>query len=130
MARPEGEGGGGSRSIRIKRLERVAFERASSVVLFELSDPRLQNVSLSRAELAGDLSLVTFYWSVIGNDAVRSKVQHALTDSAVHVQREVAKVFHTRRCPHVRFEFDPSIAGAVKMGALLEKLKAERGEEE
>ena len=118
------------KSIRIQRLERVAFERASTVVLFELSDPRLENVSLTRAELANDLSGVTLYWSVIGNEAVRNKVQHALKDSAVHVQGEIAKVFHTRTCPRVKFEYDPSIAGAVKMGAILENLKAERGEEE
>lgn len=120
--------------IRIQKLERVAFERASSVVLFELSDPRLVHMSLTRADLSGDLSYVTLYWSVIGGDGARSKVEHALRDAAPQVQREIAKVFHTRRCPRVRFQYDPSIAGAVKMGALLEKLAVERketgGEEE
>jgi ribosome-binding factor A len=114
------------KSIRIQKLERVAFERASTVVLFELSDPRLEHVSVTRAELANDLSIVTLYWSVLGGDPVRSKVEHALRDAAPHVQREIAKVFHTRTCPRVRFQFDPSIAGAVHMGNVLERLAAER----
>jgi ribosome-binding factor A len=118
------------RSIRILKLERAALERASQVVLFQLADPRMASVTITRAALANDLSIVTLYWSVIGDEAVRSRVEHALRDAAVHVQGEIAKVFHTRKCPRVRFQYDPSIAGAVKMGALLEKLNAERRERE
>lgn len=125
----------GDKSIRIQKLEKVAIQRASSVVLFELADPRLGRVTLSRADLANDLSTVTFYYSVLGTDGDRSKVAHALKAATGHVQREVAQVFHTRRCPIVRFEFDPSIEGAVKMSGVLERLAAERkaaggGEEE
>jgi ribosome-binding factor A len=116
----------GGKPIRIQKLEKVALQRASSVVLFEMSDPRLGNVTLTRADLANDLSSVTFSYSVLGTEADRSKVAHALRAATGHVQTEVAKVFHTRKCPAVRFQFDPSIEGAVKMGAILERLAAER----
>ena len=124
----KGERGG--KSIRIQKLERVALERASTVVLFEMSDPRLESVTLTRADLTNDLSELTLFWSTYGNEAVKSKVTHALRDAARHVQGEIAKVFHTRKCPKVKFEYDPSIAGAVRMGEILSKLKEERGEEE
>ena len=114
------------KSIRIQKLERIALERASSVVLFELSDPRLVNVTLTRADLTNDLSLVTFYWSVYGTEADRNKTARALKDAAGHVQREVAAVFATRRSPHVRFEFDPSIEGGIRVTNLIDRLAAER----
>ena len=120
----------GGKSIRIQKLEKVAIQRASNVVLFEMADPRLSLVTLTRADLANDLSTVTFYYSVLGAAGDRSKVTHALRDATGHVQREVARVFHTRKCPAVRFEYDPSIEGSVKMGALLGKLAAERAERE
>lgn len=118
------------KSIRIQKLERIALERASSVVLFELSDPRLVNVTLTRAHLTNDLSLVTFFWSVYGTAADRNKTTRALKDAAGHVQREIAAVFDTRRSPHVRFEFDPSIEGGIRVTNLIDRLAAERTEQE
>lgn len=120
----------GGKSIRIQKLEKVALQRASQVVLFELSDPRMVRVTLTRADLANDLSAVTFRYSVLGSEADRNKVARALRDATGHVQSEVARVFHTRKCPAVRFEFDPSIEGAVRMGALLDNLAKERVEHE
>ena len=124
------------REIRILKLERLALQRASTFVLYELADPRLRDLTLTRAELANDLSAATIYWSVLGGPGDRSRVEHALRDAAGSVQRAIAGVFHTRTCPRIRFEFDPSIEGSVKMGNLLAKLEAERlareaaGEEE
>lgn len=118
------------KTIRLQKLERLALQRASEVVLYELADPRLVRVTLTRANLAGDLSYVTFYWSVLGTDGDRSKVAHALRSAAGHVQGEVAKVFHTRKSPHVRFEFDPSIEGGLRVTNLLDRLEAERAERE
>ena len=113
-------------SIRLKRLSRLALERASEVVLYELSDPRLEMVTLTRVKLSSDLSFATIFWSCLGDDAARSKASHALASAAAHVQREIADVFHTRRSPRVKFEFDPSIAGAIHVGKLLDELREER----
>lgn len=116
------------KSIRIQRLERIAFERASSVVLFELADPRLTNVSLTRAELSNDLSHVILYWSVLGGQADRNKVEKALKAATRIVQTAIAKKFDTRKCPLVQFKFDPSIEGAIRVTNLIDKLVAESKE--
>lgn len=118
------------KDIRLKRLERVALERASQVVLFELADPRLKLVTITRVNLAADLSYVTIYWSVYGTKGDRSKAEHALRQAASVVQGEVAKVFHTRRSPKVTFEFDPSIEGAIHMNEVMNQLAAERAARE
>lgn len=112
--------------VRLRRLERVALQRASEVVAHELSDPRLTMVTLTRIKLAADLSAATLFWSVLGGQADRNKVQRALTDSASVVQSEIAHVFHTRRSPRIRFEFDPSIEGAIRMSSILGGLAADR----
>ena len=46
------------------------------------------------------------------------------------VQSEVAKVFHTRRSPHLKFEFDPSIEGAMRVNSLMTDIAAERAARE
>jgi len=121
--------------IRLKKLERLALRRASEIVLHELADPRLTFVTVTRVELAGDLSHGTIFWSTLGEGGQRSKVEHALRDAAPVVQSEIAKVFRTRRTPHIVFKFDKSIEGASRVSGILDAIKKERiarvgGEEE
>ncbi len=116
--------------LRIRRLEKLALRRASEIVLHELSDPRLTMVTLTRVDLAKDLSTGTIWWSTLGEGGARSKVDHALRAAAPFVQSEVAKVFRTRRTPQIRFRFDESIEGAVRVSSLLDRLAKERAERE
>jgi ribosome-binding factor A len=121
--------------IRLKRLEKLAMRRASEIVIHELADPRLTFVTITRVELAGDLSHGTIFWSTLGEGGQRSKVEHALRDAAGVVQSEIAKVFRTRRTPHIVFKFDKSIEGASRVSGILDAIKKERvartgGEEE
>lgn len=114
--------------IRLKRLEKLALHRASEIVLHELSDPRMTFVTLTRVQLAKDLSHAVIFWSTLGEGGQRTKVEHALRDAAPFVQTEIAKVFATRRTPHVTFRFDPSIEGAVRVSGILDAIKRERVE--
>ncbi len=112
--------------IRLKRLEKLAHQRASEIVLYELADPRLEFLTVTRVKLSSDLSWLTVFWSTIGTRGDRSKIAHALDDAVGEVQRGIAEVFHTRRSPRVKFAYDPSIEGAIELGHLLDDLKAER----
>ncbi len=95
-------------------------------MLYELSDPRLTLITLTRCELTADLSYITIHWSVIGDDADRSKVSHALNDSRPVVQGAIGDAFQTRKTPKIRWKFDESVEGAMKVGSLLDDLKQER----
>jgi ribosome-binding factor A len=117
-------------SIRIKRLEKQALQTASKVVLFEMHDPRLQLVTLTRVKLTSDLSFATIYWSSLDQAGSRTKIEHALNSAAGHVQRAIAVAFSTRRSPRVTFQFDKSIEGAIRVTGLIEELNVERAERE
>lgn len=119
-----------AKSIRVKRLEKLAMQRAGEVVGYELSDPRVSMVTVTRAELTGDLSYLTLYWSTLAEGGDRTAVAHALEQARGHVQREIARVFHTRRAPQLRWKFDEGIEGAMRVDKLLDELRAEREEVE
>ena len=117
------------RDVRLKRLTQIVHRRASEVVLFELKDPRLGFVTVTRVKLTNDLRHAIVYYSVVGTDADRSRTSHALEHARGHVQTQIAKVMRTRVTPLVRFEYDHSVEGSVRVSKLLAELSAERGED-
>jgi ribosome-binding factor A len=111
-----------------QRLTEVIRQRAAHVILFELRDPRMGFVTITKVKLAPDMSTCVIYWSVIGTAGEKSKTMHALEHARVFVQRRVAEGLRTRSAPILSFEFDPSVEGSIKMGGLLKSLRDERGE--
>ena len=118
------------REVRLEKLAQLVQRRASEVILFELNDPRLGFVTISRVKLAGDLRHAVIYYSVVGSESDRSKTQHALEHATGHIQSEIARAMHTRVTPLVRFEFDEGVAGSIRVSRILDELKEERGEQE
>lgn len=116
--------------VRIQRLQARIKERASQVILHELKDPRLGFLTLTKVKLTRDLSFATIYYSILGNDAERSRTQKALEHARGFIQREVAKVLHTRIVPTIQFSFDESVEGSIRISRLLDELQSERAENE
>jgi len=118
------------RDVRLEKLTQLVHRRASEVISYELNDPRLGFVTISRVKLSGDLKYAVIYYSVLGTEGDRSKTEHALEHAQGHVQSEIASVMHTRVTPIVRFEYDESVAGTIRVSQLLDELRDERGEQE
>lgn len=110
------------------RISEQIRQRAAHVILFELKDPRMGFVTITRVKLAPDFTSCVIFWSVFGSEGDRSKTRHALESSKLYVQRRVAEGLRTRTAPQLSFEYDESVEGAIKMGDLLHKLRDERGD--
>ena len=52
---------------RLERVAEVVREVASETILFELRDPRVKGVTVTRAEVSGDLQHSKVYVSVMGS---------------------------------------------------------------
>jgi len=98
-------------------------ERAAYCLHFELKDPRATFVTVTRVELTNDLSLAKVYYSVMGDDADRSKAAHMLEHARGFVQRQVARVLHMRRMPTLRFEYDDSIETAAHIDQVIREAR-------
>ncbi|MBN2490040.1 MAG: 30S ribosome-binding factor RbfA [Planctomycetes bacterium] len=110
---------------RIERLKKVILRRASDVILYELHDPRLGFVTLSKVELTQDIRHATIYYSVIGADAERSRTGHALEDARGYIQKQIAAVLKTRVTPQIRFRFDESIEGVLRISRTIDEARAQ-----
>lgn len=111
--------------IRIQRLQELIKQTISRVVQFDLADPRIGIVTITKVKLSSDLSSCVVGYSVLGSPSQRSQCKHALDDGRGYVQRAVAKAMQTRTTPHVQFVFDETIEGSVRINSILKEVLPE-----
>lgn len=111
----------------VARIAARIKERVAHCVEFELSDPRSSFITITRVEVARDLSAAKIYYSVLGTPGERSKAQHMLVDATGFVQRQLGRVLRTRRIPRLTWFYDESIEHAARMEkAIQEALRRDR----
>ncbi|HKE00239.1 MAG TPA: 30S ribosome-binding factor RbfA [Planctomycetota bacterium] len=116
-----------------RTAERIASwiqRKVATMLLRDLQDPRAAFITVTRVKISRDLETATVYYSVLGDDAERSKAAHLLERARPFIRREVAKGLHTRTAPDVGFEYDEAIAGTLHMTELLDRLARERASRE
>ena len=93
----------------LARLESRIKERVAYCLEFELNDPRSAFLTVTKVELARDIGSVKVYYSVLGNEADRSKSEHMLASARGFVQKQMGRVLRTRRIPRITWVYDDSI---------------------
>lgn len=109
-------------------MESRIRERAAYCLQFELNDPRSGLVTITRVELAQDLSSGKIFYSTLGDQADRNKCKAMLASAAGFIQRQVARVLETRTVPHLSFHFDESLERASNMDRLINEALKKDGE--
>src|SRR5436305_4908505 len=94
---------------RLERVAEVVREVASETILFELGDPRVKNVTVTRAEVSGDLQHAKVYVSVMGSPAETKLTMNGLKHAAGFVQSKLANRLKTRFTPTITFVLDEGV---------------------
>ena len=118
-----------------RRTERIAEQLRSEiarVLTVEATDPRIRFVTLTRVDVAPDLSRAVVFWSAIetGNAESVEQVGAGLRSAASFVRSRLAQVLPLRRIPELHFRFDPSLVRGDEMLALLKRLSTDRAKAE
>ncbi|QDU68251.1 30S ribosome-binding factor RbfA [Engelhardtia mirabilis] len=103
----------------IAKLQARILERAAYCVEFELNDPRVGMITLTRCELSSDLAHAKIFFTVLGGPTERRKTERALESAAGFVQRQLGRVLRTRKIPRVRWAFDESVEYADEMDRMI-----------
>jgi len=107
------------KSHRLARVSEVVREVAAEAILFELKDPRVKNVTVTRAEVSADLQHAKVFVSVMGTEKQQSLSLHGLRSAAGFIQTRLAKRLTTRYVPHVTFVKDDGIKKSAEIARLL-----------
>jgi len=104
---------------RLARVSEVIREVAASTILFELKDPRVKNVTVTRAEVTADLQHAKVYVSVMGSEKEQKLTMHGLQAAAGFVQAKLAKRLTTRYVPHVTFVLDDGVKKSIEISRII-----------
>lgn len=106
---------------RMAKASEAIRETVSTTILFELKDPRVKNVTVLRAEAAGDLKTAKVYISVMGDAKKQSLCMHGLESARGFIQAKLADRLQTKYTPVLKFILDPG----VKLSAMTSQLLKE-----
>ena len=100
-----------------RRVNEQAREVIASILLFEISDPRLQMVTITGCEVSCDRSVCNVYFST---DQDRYEdVAKAFEKAAGRIRSLMAKKLSWRVAPELRFRLDKSVDTAADIASAL-----------
>ena len=103
-------------------------EVAAEAILFEIRDPRVKGVTVTRAEVSGDMQHAKVHVSVMGTEKEQQLTLHGLRNASGFVQSKLAKRMTTRFIPHVTFVLDEGVKKSIEITKLIEEEAKRRGE--
>jgi ribosome-binding factor A len=110
---------------RVARVAEVIREVASETILFELKDPRVKGVTVTRAEVSADLQHAKVFVSIMGTAAEQKLTMHGLRHAAGFVQSKLASRLRTRFTPVITFVLDEGVKKSIEMTRLINEALAQ-----
>jgi len=107
------------KSHRLARVSEVVRETAAQAILFDLKDPRVKGVTVTRAEVSGDLQHAKVFVSVMGTDKEQQLTMHGLKSAAGFIQTKLAERLTSRYVPHVTFVLDEGVKKSIEIAKII-----------
>lgn len=108
-------------SRRTERIAEAIREVVASAILFEVSDPRVQGVTVLRAEVTGDLRNATVFVTLMGSEAEQEESFRGLRSARGFLQSRVAARLQTRFTPTLAFKIDEGVKKSIAMSRLIDE---------
>lgn len=112
-------------SRRTEQIAEAIKEEVSELIQKELRDPRLGFVTVTRVEVSPDLKFAKVFFSVLGDEQVKTDSIKVLKRASGYLRRELAHVLSIRYTPELHFQFDEAMEHGDKIQRLLIQLEAE-----
>jgi len=99
----------------LQRLLSELFQR-------ELSDPRLQGISVTDVKIDRELEHADVYINALGDESREKEAMRALQKATGFLRREIARRMRLRKVPQLHMHWDPTLRQAMEVEAILDSL--------
>jgi ribosome-binding factor A len=94
----------------------------SQLLLREVSDPRLQDITVTEVSLDPELMVAKVYVSGMGDENREPEVMQGLRRAGGFLRREVGKRIRLRNTPELHFYWDNTLARADRINEIISNL--------
>jgi len=113
-------------SRRLARMAQAIRESVSSAILFELKDPRVQDVTVVGVDVAGDLRSARVRVTVRGDSKAQTLSLHGLKSARGFLQSKIGARLETRYIPVLEFTLDDEARQHLEAAQLLSEIEQEQ----
>lgn len=115
-----------------KRADRVADlirEEVNRILVRDIMDPRVRNVTITDVRVTDDLRIAKIYFVPLGQDSPSEEVLRSLEKATPFFRRNLGKQLNLRFVPEIHFYFDDVFARGQRMETLFGEIrKKENGD--
>ncbi|MBL8852159.1 MAG: 30S ribosome-binding factor RbfA [Planctomycetaceae bacterium] len=101
------------------KIAQAIRQVVSTVILFELRDPRIQHVTVLGTEVAEDLRSAKVFVSVMGTDTAQRLALQGLNAARGFIQSRIADELKLRQTPILEFALDQGIKRSIEVSKTL-----------
>lgn len=109
------------KSLKSKKTASLFQREISKIILEEIKDPHIKNVTITDCDVTNDLSFAKVYFTVLDRD-VTEEVKKALNKASNYIEVTLSKHIDIRKMPKISFHEDTSIEYGEKIDKKLEEL--------
>ncbi len=112
-------------SMRKDRMSEQLQQEIAKIVQFEMKDPGLGFITITKVELSNDFSYAKVGFSCLGDQAARDRTQEALDRAAGYTRGQIKRRLRIKVIPEISFHYDHSVENSIALSAKLDSLKDE-----
>ena len=109
-------------SLKRERMSERIHQILSQLLLREIADPRLQDVTITEVSLDPELMFAKVYVSAMADENREREVMKGMRRARGYLRREVGKRIRLRHTPELHFHWDNTLAQADRINAIIASL--------
>jgi ribosome-binding factor A len=110
-------------SLKQERMAERIRSILSSLLLLEVRDPRLKNVTVTRVVPDREIQYADVYVNALGDESRRDEVMAGLEHATGFLRSELASRVRLRQTPELHFHWDLNLEHGERMNRLLDELE-------
>ena len=114
---------------RAERVARRILEELSEIVLFEVTDPRLEGIFITDVKVDRELAYANIYISALEGAEREPEIMQGLNSASGFLRSRLAGRVQLRSFPQLRFNWDPTPEHAEHIDRLLDSLKKDENDD-
>lgn len=116
--------------IRLQRIADRIRETLSEMLIYEINDPRLQQIYVTDVKVDRELAFADVYVSAVEGVSRAEEVLAGLESASGFMRRALAGRVELRTFPRLRFHWDPTLENADHIEKLLDELRENKKDEQ